>query len=131
MNVERLLAETDRDSDELRVLIHPVQPHKLFLRAASPLMIKAWGPGIEAMTLGRSIFVDPKYLNGDRDRLARLAIHELVHVRQYSDFGFFGFLRRYATGYFRGRRQGLSHRDAYLAIDLEVEARQIQTRLTS
>ena len=128
MNVGRLLAETGRDSDELRVLIHPIQPNQIFLRTASPLMIKAWGPGIQAMTLGRSIFVDPKYLHGDMDRLARLVIHELVHVRQYYDFGFLGFLRRYAD-YLRGRRKGLSHRDAYMEIAMEVEARQIQSRL--
>ena len=86
MNVGRLLHETGRDSDLLRVLIHPVQPQRLFLRAASPLLMRIWGMGIHAITLGTWIFVDPAILNGERDRLARLAIHELVHVRQWAEW---------------------------------------------
>ena len=82
------------------------------------------------MTIKNWIFVDPKYLKGDRDRLAVLAIHELVHARQWCDLGVLGFLRRYGSDYVSGRRQGLSHRDAYLEIGLEVEAREVQARLT-
>jgi hypothetical protein len=131
MNVARLLSETGRDSDLLRVLIYPIQPERLSLKAASPLMMRLWGPGIQAMTVKNWIFVDPKHLKGDRDRLARLVIHELVHVRQWNDFGVIGFLSRYVTDYFRGRRQGLTHREAYMNIGLEEEARQVQTRVIS
>ena len=83
------------------------------------------------MTIKSWIFVEPKYLTGDRARLARLAIHELVHARQWHDFGVVGFLRRYIAGYVEGRRRGLSHRDAYMDIEFEVEARQIEAQLTS
>ncbi len=83
------------------------------------------------MTIKNWIFVEPKYLNGDRDQLARLVIHELVHVRQWHDLGVVGFLRRYVTDYLHDRRRGLSHRDAYINIRLEEEARQVQERLTS
>lgn len=131
MNVGRLLEETGRDSDLLRVLIHPIHPERLFLKAASPLMMKLWGRGIHALTVKNWIFVDPKILNGDRDRLARLAIHELVHARQWNDFGVVGFLRRYGSDYIRSRRDGLSHRGAYMAIGLEEEARQVQSRVIS
>ncbi len=91
-------------------------------------MMRIWGPGIQAMTVSRWIFVDPRALNGDRARLSLLIIHELVHVRQWSDLGVLGFLGRYLGDYLRGRRDGLSHRDSYMAIPLEVEARRIQTR---
>jgi len=131
VNVGRLLTETGRDSDLLRVAIDPIRPEQLGLKAASPLMMRLWGPGIQAMTIRNWIFVDPKILTGDRDRLSRLAIHELVHVRQWHEFGVVGFMRRYAVDYLRGRRRGLDHRDAYLNIGLEEEARQIQARLTS
>lgn len=130
MNVGRLLNETGWDSDSLRDHIHPIDSENLRLRAASPLMLKTWGPGIQAMTINGWIFVDPVYLTGDRDRLARLAIHELVHVRQWHDFGVAGFLRRYLTEYVQGRRQGMSHRDAYMQIEFEVEAREVQVSLT-
>jgi len=131
MNVGRLLTETGRDSDLLRVAIDPVRPEQLGLKAASSLMMKLWGSGIQAMTIRNWIFVDPKILNGDRDRLSRLVIHELVHVRQWHYFGPVGFMVRYATDYLRGRRRGLTHRDAYLSIGLEEEARQVQARLIS
>jgi len=131
MNVGRLLRETGMDSDLLGVLIYPVHPEQLRLRAASPLIMKLWGRGIQAVTIKDWILVDPRYLNGDRDRLARLAIHELVHVRQWHEFGAIGFLLRYGTGYLNGRRQGLSHRDAYMNLELEKEARRVQDRVTS
>jgi len=130
VNVGRLLSETGWDSDLLRVLVHPVQPERLVVKAASPLMMKLWGPGIQAMTIRSWIFVDPAILKGDRDKLARLVIHELVHARQWQDLGVLGFLRRYSTDYLRGRRQGLSHRDAYLNIGFEEEARRVQSRVT-
>lgn len=130
MNLGRFLSETSLDTDELLVLIHPIQPERVWLRSASPLMMKIWGSGIHAMTIMSWIVVDPAYLTGDNDRLARVAIHELVHVRQWHDLGVIGFLRVYLGEYVGGRRRGLSHRDAYLAISLETEARHIQASLT-
>jgi hypothetical protein len=128
VNAGRVLRESDVDTDKLRPLIHPIQPEQVWLRAASPLMMRIWGPGIQALTVRSWIFVDPRVLNGDRAKLGILIIHELVHVRQWSDLGLLGFLRRYLGDYLRGRRAGMTHRDSYLAIDLEVEARGIQAR---
>ena len=128
MNAGRVLTEAGVDTDELRVLIHPIQPEQVWLRSATPLMMRFWGSGIQAMTVRRWIFVDPGLLNGDRAKLSLLIIHELVHVRQWSDLGVLGFLSSYLRSYLRGRRNGLNHRDSYRAIDLEVEAREIQAR---
>jgi hypothetical protein len=130
VNAGRILSESSLDTDELRALIHPIQPEQVWLRSASPFMMRIWGSGIQALTVRRWIFVDPIALNGDRAKLSLLVIHELVHVRQWSDLGVLGFLRRYLGDYLHGRRDGLTHRDSYLAIDLEVEARQIQARFT-
>ena len=77
------------------------------------------------MTLPWAIYVRSEVLGGDSVRLARLVSHELVHVRQWQDLGTLKFLRRYLSDYLRGRRKGLSHSQAYLAISLETEARQI------
>jgi hypothetical protein len=128
VNAGRILTASGVDIDELKVLIHPIRPEQVWLRSASPLMMRIWGPGIQAMTVSRWIFVDPRALNGDRARLSLLIIHELVHVRQWSDLGVLGFLRRYLSDYLRGRRDGLSHRDSYMAIPLEIEARHLQSR---
>ncbi|MEE8375140.1 MAG: hypothetical protein V3S26_02320 [Acidimicrobiia bacterium] len=128
MNAGRVLAESGLDIDELRILIHPIRPEQVWLSPASPVMMRIWGRGIQAMTLRRRIFVDPRALSGDTEKLGLLIIHELIHVRQWSDLGVPGFLKSYLGDYLRGRRAGLTHRDSYMAIPLEVEARHLQSR---
>ena len=79
--------------------------------------------GADGMTVGTVVFVrDDRSTDGDRALLA----HELVHVRQFAEQGAFRFLGGYARDYLRGRRQGLTHRNAYLAIDAEREARRVE-----
>ena len=77
------------------------------------------------MTLPWAIYVRPDVLGGDSVRLAQLVNHELVHVRQWHQLGVTRFLLRYFTDYVRGRRAGLGHQKAYLAISLEEEARRL------
>ncbi|HSH60225.1 MAG TPA: DUF4157 domain-containing protein [Acidimicrobiales bacterium] len=76
-------------------------------------------PGADAMTLGRVVLV--RRGHGDS---SRLMAHELVHVQQWSRHGVVGFLRRYLGAYARNMARLRSHRSAYLAIPLEVEARE-------
>ena len=71
------------------------------------------------MTLGRVVLVR----RGHRDRALLLA-HELVHVQQWERHDVTGFLRRYLGAYARNLARLRSHRAAYLAIPLEVEARE-------
>lgn len=75
-------------------------------------------PGIAGMTLGRWIL-----LRRGHEHDTGLVAHELVHVRQWRELGAVGFLWRYLGAYFRGRRRGLRHADAYAAIPFEREAR--------
>ncbi len=80
-----------------------------------------WLPlGVAGMTLRHTILVRREHA-GDEALLE----HELVHVRQWEELGVPRFLWRYLSSYCRGRLCGLSHHDAYLAIPLEVEARQV------
>ena len=74
-----------------------------------------------AMTFGRTVF-----WAGAVD--TSLVPHELVHVRQYQEHGFAMFLVRYLTAYFRGRLAGKGHRQAYLDIPFEVQAREAEAR---
>ena len=76
------------------------------------------------MTLGRHVCLSPAAAEACGRRTAgalETLAHELVHVRQYARQGFVPFLVRYLRDYLRGRRRGLSHHEAYLAIDAEVE----------
>ena len=77
-------------------------------------------PGVDGMTLGRLIL-----LRRDDDRSGRrvLLAHELVHVEQYAELGTARFLWRYLREYVRNLWRLRNHRQAYLAISLEAEAR--------
>lgn len=77
-------------------------------------------PAADGMTVGRFVF-----LRGDRiqDRSSTLLAHELVHVRQFAELGAVKFFIVYLGSYFSNLIRLRNHREAYLAIPLEVEAR--------
>ena len=77
-------------------------------------------PGSDAITLGRLVILR----RGVADN-ARLLRHELVHVRQWRELGVPRFLGQYLGAYLRLRVQGVGHRQAYLRIPLEEEARRL------
>jgi hypothetical protein len=83
-----------------------------------------WLPArVAGMTLRHTILVRREYADDEA-----LLDHEMVHVRQWEELGVPRFLWRYLSAYARGRLGGLSHDDAYRAIPLEAEARQIAGR---
>jgi hypothetical protein len=76
--------------------------------------------GTDATTLGRVILVR----RGHEDSPVLMA-HELVHVRQWAELGVPRFLVRYLGAYLANLARLRRHRSAYLAIPLEVEAREL------
>ncbi len=130
MNAGRLLRETGYDSETLRAWIAPVDPDDINVWPASPLFRRLWHPGVSGVTHWKMVFVDPELLRGDRRRLARLVIHELVHVRQFVRAGYARFLIGYLREYLTGRFSGKDRRQAYLDVAAEVEARDIAARTT-
>ena len=100
-------------------------PDKVPVRPAPTWLVRAWRGPVAAMTVPWAIYVRPDVLTGNRNRLADLLVHEMVHVRQWRTLGTIRFLGVYAKSYLAGRRRGLDHYQAYLAIPLEAEAREI------
>ncbi len=80
--------------------------------------VRVLPPGAQGMTVGRHVLLG----RGHEDRPVLVA-HELVHARQYAERGLVPFLARYLTDYLRNLLRLRSHRQAYLAIPAEVEAR--------
>ncbi len=76
-------------------------------------------PGADAMALGRMVLIR----RGHTDS-RQLMAHELVHVQQWDRLGAVPFLARYVRDYARNLVRLRRHRPAYLAIPLEVEARE-------
>lgn len=131
MNAGRLLRQTGYLTDALLVRIAPVDPDDVDIFPAAPALMRLWRPGIKGVTHWRWVFVDPELMKGDRDRLARLVIHELIHVRQFRDAGYLPFMTRYALEYWRGRLAGKDPGRAYLDIGAETEARRLAEQVIS
>ncbi len=125
MNAGRLLRAAGYDTDALRTRLAPVDPDEINVWPASPLFRRFWRKGIEGVTYWKFIFVDVDVMSGDPQRLARLVIHELVHVRQYVSKGYLSFVLSYAREYLKGRLSGLSPYEAYRDISHEREAREM------
>lgn len=113
------------DSPALRVRLLPTYPETVVVRPFPGGVRRLWPSWVGAVTLPWGIYVRPDLLDGDPEALGRLLCHELVHVRQWKTLGALGFLRRYLSDYLRGRLRGLSHRQAYQAIGLELEAARV------
>jgi hypothetical protein len=80
-------------------------------------------PGSGAITIGPVISV-----RRNRAGSARLLRHEREHVRQWREFGVFGFLRRYLGAYAKWRLRGYGHWAAYRRIPFEAEAEWVARR---
>jgi hypothetical protein len=125
MNAGRILRDAGYDSRALRAWIAPVDPDDINVWPAAAMFRRLWRTGIKGVTHWKWVFVDPEVMRGDRKRLARLVIHELVHVRQYLELGYLGFTARYVRDYLRGRIGGKDKHQSYLDIAAETEAREI------
>ncbi|HUG31411.1 MAG TPA: DUF4157 domain-containing protein [Acidimicrobiia bacterium] len=128
MNAGRILRAAGFDTDALRVRIAPVDPDDINVWPASSLFRRLWRHGTHGVTHGRLVFIDPAVMVGDRRHLARLVIHELIHVRQYRATGYLHFVTSYLREYLKGRIGGLSPDEAYRQISHEREARELTER---
>ena len=115
----------DVDPTELGNLSGLSDIDSVTIRPAPRWLVRIWRSDVAAMTVPWAIYVRSDVLGGDSSRLAGLVGHELVHVRQWRELGTLRFVRRYLSEYLHGRRRGLRHSQAYLAISLEKEAREI------
>lgn len=87
---------------------------------------------LNGITFGSRIFIHPKFTR--RDAAGRLyaskalIAHEIAHVRQFHQIGFFNFFYVYLKGYWEALRKKekwdlAARTEAYLEIPLEAEAR--------
>ena len=80
--------------------------------------VRVLPPGSSGMTIGHQVLLRRGH-EGNR----KLIAHELVHATQYAEQGRFRFLARYLAGYSRRLVRLRNHRQAYLAIPAEADAR--------
>lgn len=123
------LARADLDLERLTVALPTVDPSSIPVHAASRWFRLFWPNRISAVAMPWGIYVHPDRLAGPAADVGRLIVHELVHIDQWRRLGATGWARAYFGDYLRGRRSGLGHHDAYRAIGLEKEARDLAARL--
>jgi hypothetical protein len=131
-----LLRAAGLDPESLRDVMPRVDPATVRVRVASPLFRLFWAKGIVAVSLPFGVFVTPAVMDtfrsgADPDRSGRLMVHELMHIEQFRRLGAFRHVTQYVGDYLRGRRRRLGHWEAYRAIRLEVEAREVAATITT
>ena len=95
----------------------------MLLRAGYPWWLRPWlARNVVAITLGRRIYVLPRFLQKPSAEVTRLIRHELAHVQQVERHGLIGFLVRYLAEFFRHLRRERSIDAAYRKISFEIEA---------
>jgi hypothetical protein len=113
------------------VIAPAVDVERLLVREARPWFERFVLRRVEAIALPYVVYVRRRSYTRPRHQITSLIIHEVVHVSQWREEGYFRFARRYLGDYLRGRLRGMSHGDAYRAIGYEVEARALTARLLS
>jgi hypothetical protein len=106
-----------------------VDLEQVTIRPAPAWLTWLWGKAVSAMTLRTNIYIRSGVLEEAPSILGPLIVHELVHVQQWKQLGVVRFLGKYVAGYIGGRLTGLPHQDAYRAIPIEIEAREIAAQL--
>ncbi len=77
-------------------------------------------PAADGMTIGRFVLMRDDHIE---HRQSTLLAHELVHVRQFAEMGMARFFTEYFGSYLKNIVRTRNHRQAYLDIPLEIEAR--------
>ena len=105
---------TDQEIDSYDVL------PKYLARKVRVITVPSLPGGYQGMTIGFKVFLKPTIPD---DGSSSLLAHELVHVRQWAEWGAVGFSQRYLRSFASGL---LTHRrwmPAYRAIEAEYQAR--------
>ena len=116
------------DEHLLKEVCPRVDPAQVPVREAPSWFRLLWAKGIVAVATPWAIYVDPSTMRRlssgiERERNARLIVHELMHVEQTKRLGPARHVLEYMLDYLAGRLRGASHWEAYRDVRFEVEAR--------
>ncbi len=118
------------DPAAVRRALPAVEPFAVRIRVAPGWFRRLWAKGISAVALPWGVYVtEPVFARiregAEPHRTGPLIVHELTHLQQYRRLGPVRHLAQYLADYLRGRRARRGHWEAYRAIRLEVEAREV------
>ncbi len=111
------------DPASVQVVAPGVDLERLLVREASSLLEKLVLRRNAAIALPYVVYMHSRWYRRPRAQLARLVIHEAVHVSQWRQTGNLKYAATYAFDYLRGRLRRRGHYEAYQQIRYEVQAR--------
>ncbi len=82
-----------------------------------------------AIAFPHVIYIHRRWYRRPRADVARLVVHELIHVSQWRETGKLRFATVYVVDYIRGRLGRLGHTGAYQNIRYEAQARMATDRV--
>ena len=112
------------DPASVQAVAPRVDLERLLVREASSLLEKLVLRRNAAIALPYVVYMHRRWYRRPRAQLARLVIHEAVHVSQWRQTGNLKYAATYACDYLRGRARLRGHNEAYLQIRYEVQARE-------
>ena len=112
------------DPASVQVVAPGVDLERLLVREASSLLEKLVLRRNAAIALPYVVYMHSRWYRRPRAQLARLVIHEAVHVSQWRQTGKLKYAATYACDYLRGRVRRRGHDEAYQQIRYEVQARE-------
>jgi hypothetical protein len=112
------------DMKRLAAVTPGVDPEVTLVREARAWFEKVYLSNSVAIAFPHVIYFHSRVYRLPRSEVARLVVHELVHVSQWRSEGSLRFLALYLFDYLRGRVRRMGHRRAYAAIRYEVKARE-------
>ena len=101
-----------------------VDPEITLVREARAWFEKVYLSNSAAIAFPHVIYMHTRLYRLPRAEVARLVLHELVHVSQWQSEGKLRFLAIYVFDYLRGRLRRIGHQRSYEAIRYEVKARE-------
>lgn len=127
--VAEAFAAAGYDPEVVAQVAPGVDPAHLLVREARPWFERIYLRTSRALALPHVIYLHSRLYTRPRAEVARLLLHEFIHVSQWRRKGIPRFIAGFLGDYLVGRLRRRGHRAAYSSIRLEVEARMAVARV--
>ena len=107
----------------IRAVTPGVDLERLLVREANSFFEKLVLRSNAAIALPHVIYMHSRWYRRPRAEMARLVLHEAIHVSQWRQTGNLRFAATYVFDYLRGRVRRRGHARAYREIRYETQAR--------
>ena len=123
------LEAADIDLAAVQAVTPDVDLEQLLIREASSLFEKVFLRSNAAIAFPHVVYMHSRWYRRPRAEMARLVLHEAIHVSQWRQTGNLRFAATYVFDYLRGRVRRRGHARSYREIRYETQAREATDRV--